>query len=207
MPKAKLYSNNGTLKSDVELPESHFGQKVSESAIHQAVVIYLNNQRQGTAKTKSRSEVSGGGKKPWRQKGTGRARSGSNTSPIWVRGGKAHGANPRDYIKKINKKLRQKAFVSALSLKAESECVHVFEDLALDAPKTKALHTILNTAKLTDKKNIIVVTEANDTLSLASRNIPATDVCRVQDVCTYDLMNAENLILTQSSIEAIQERK
>ena len=117
--KAKLYQQDGTVKGDVELPQSIFDAEVNEPVLHQVIKLLLANQRQGTSKTKSRSEVSGGGNKPWRQKGTGRARAGSNTSPVWVRGGKAHGPLPRDYYTKIPKKIRRLALTSALSSRAE----------------------------------------------------------------------------------------
>ena len=186
MPKARLYSKDGAYKSDVELPESHFSQPVRTDIMHTYVTVYTGNQRQGTTKTKGRSEVSGGGKKPWKQKGTGRARAGTNTSPIWVRGGKAHGASPSDHTRKLNKKMKRQALLSALSAKAGDESIHIFEELSLSAPKTKELDGILTKAELSNKKNLILISEPQVNLFLAARNIPATVIGRVQDINTYE---------------------
>jgi large subunit ribosomal protein L4 len=207
MSKARLYSKDGTYKSEIDLPESHFAQPIKMDLIHTYVMVYSGNQRQGTSKTKGRSEVSGGGTKPWKQKGTGRARAGSNTSPIWVRGGKAHGATPRDYTRKLNKKMKQQALLSALSLKAGEKSVHVFEDISLSEPKTKELAGILQTASLSNKKNLILTSQPQDNLLLAVRNIPASCVSRVQDVNTYEVMNSNNLIITTAAMELLTEKK
>ncbi len=203
MAKAKLYSKDGTFKSEIDLPEGIFDQPISEPAMHFAVNVYLSNNRQGTSKTKSRSEVSGGGKKPWKQKGTGRARSGSNTSPVWVRGGKAHGPQPRDYTKKINKKIKKQAFNSALSLKAQNMEVHVFDSFDLSAAKTKELCTVLKTASLVNQKNLIVVSKADEKLLLAARNIPATSIEALSNLNTYEILNTKNLIFTEEAVSTL----
>src|SRR3954469_2220478 len=166
MAKAKLHASNGAAKGETDLPASHFEQVISEAAMFQAVDTYLGNQRQGTHKTKNRSEVSGGGKKPWKQKGTGRARQGSNTAPQWVRGGKAHGPLPHLYKRDINKKVKRRALLSALTVKANESAVYVIENLALSAPKTKDLVKLLAAANLSGKKNLIVVPEADENLLL-----------------------------------------
>ncbi len=207
MAKAKLFAADGSAKGEMDLPSSHFEQEISEAIMHQAVEAFLANQRQGTAKTKGRSEVSGGGKKPWKQKGTGRARSGSNTSPIWVRGGKAHGPQPRSYHKDLNRKVRRKAFLSALSLKASENSVFVFEALGVETPKTKLLSEILKKAALSGGKNLILVNEPDGNLILAARNIPDMSVVRVQDVNTYALLNAANVIFTDAAIKALGDAR
>ena len=135
MAKAKLHAATGAYKAEYDLPASHFEQPVSEAAMYNAVDVYMGNQRQGTHKTKNRSEVSGGGKKPWKQKGTGRARQGSNTAPQWVRGGKAHGPLPHLYKRDINKKVKRRALLSALTMKANESSVYVFEQISLDRPQ------------------------------------------------------------------------
>ncbi len=203
MAKAKLFAGDGTYKVEVDLPASHFDQEVNESVLFLAVETYLANQRQGTHKTKSRSEVSGGGKKPWKQKGTGRARQGSNTAPNWVRGGKAHGPLPRSYRKDMNKKTRRKALLSALSLKAKEQSIFVFEALSLAAPKTKELLSILKKAELAGQKSLILVSQPEQALLLAARNVCNLDIGRVQDINTYSVMHAKNVIFTDAAIKAL----
>jgi large subunit ribosomal protein L4 len=203
MAKAKLHAANGALKSEIDLPASHFEAPVSEAAMFNVVDVYLGNQRQGTHKTKNRSEVSGGGKKPWKQKGTGRARQGSNTAPQWVRGGKAHGPLPHGYRRDLNKKVKSRALLSALTVKANEASIHVIENLALSAPKTKELLKVLAEAKLDGQKNLIVVVEADRNLLLAARNVPTVLVMRVADLNTYSLLNAANVIFTDSAVKAL----
>lgn len=205
MAKAKLHTPDGEYKNDVELPASHFDQEVNEPVMFQVTYVYLGNQRQGTHKTKSRSEVSGGGRKPYKQKGTGQARQGSNTAPNWARGGKAHGPLPHKYTKDIPHKMKQKAFVSALSLKARENQVHVFEGIGITEPKTRQLVGILAKAELTGAKNLIVVETPEAQLLLAARNLPDTRVGRVQDVNTYELLNSDNVIFTSSALKALVE--
>jgi large subunit ribosomal protein L4 len=163
----------------------------------------MGNQRQGTHKTKNRSEVSGGGKKPWKQKGTGRARQGSNTAPQWVRGGKAHGPLPHLYKRDINKKVKRRSLLSALTVKANESSVYVIEKLALAAPKTKDLVKLLAAAKLDGKKNLIVVESADQNLLLAARNLPTVLVQGVWDLNTYNLLNADNVIFTDAAVKAL----
>ena len=205
MAKAKLHAADGSVKSETELPESHFAQEVNEAALWTAVDVYLANQRQGTHKTKTRAEVSGGGKKPWKQKGTGRARQGSNTAPNWARGGKAHGPIPRKYTTVMNAKFKRKALLSALSLKAKENNVHVFEGFDLKAPKTRELAQILVKAELAGAKNLILVDTADHNLILAARNLRDVHVENVADVSTYSLINANNLILTSAAVKALLE--
>jgi large subunit ribosomal protein L4 len=207
MAKAKLHAPDGAYKQDVDLPASHFEQEVSEPVMFQAAYIYLGNQRQGTHKTKNRAEVSGGGKKPWKQKGTGRARQGSNTAPNWARGGKAHGPLPHKYAKDMPRKMKQKAFVSALSLKASENRVHVFEGLGVTEPKTRQLAGILARAELAGARNLIVVEQPESQLLLAARNLPDTRVERVQDIHTYELLNSDNVIFTASALKMLVEAR
>jgi large subunit ribosomal protein L4 len=207
MAKAKLYAADGAFKQDLELPASHFEQEVNEPALFQATYVYLGNQRQGTHKTKNRSEVSGGGRKPHKQKGTGGARQGSNTAPQYARGGKAHGPIPHKYTKSITQKMKQKAFVSALSLKASASQVHVFEALGVTAPKTAQLAGILKKAELSGSKSLFVVDQADANLLLAVRNLRDTRVERVQDIHAYGVMNADSVIFTSSALKALVETR
>ena len=203
MAKAKLHAATGAFKADFDLPSSHFEQEISEAAMYQAVDTYLGNQRQGTHKGKNRSEVSGGGKKPWKQKGTGRARQGSNTAPNWARGGKAHPPLPRKYTRDLNKKVKRRALLSALTMKANESGIFIFEALTLSAPKTQELVKVLKTAALDGQKNLILVSEPDQNLMLAARNIPDVSVQRVFDVNTYALINAKNVIFTDSALKAL----
>lgn len=207
MAKAKLHAADGAYKQEFDLPASHFDQEVSEPALFQASYVYLGNQRQGTHKTKNRSEVSGGGRKPHKQKGTGGARQGSNTAPQFARGGKAHGPLPHKYTKGLSQKMRQKAFVSALSLKARESQVHVFEVIGVTEPKTRQLAGILKKAELAGAKNLFVVDQTDANLLLAARNLPDTRVERVQDIHAYGLMNADSVIFTSSALKALVETR
>lgn len=194
MIKAKLYQQDGTLKGEVELPESIFGTEINEPLIHQVVTSYLANFRQGTAKTKSRAEVSGGGKKPWKQKGTGRARAGSNTSPIWVRGGKAHGPEPRDYYSKIPQKMRKVALCSALSSRAKDEKVIVISSITCDKPKTKSISSMLKTLALNEKRNLLIVEPENHNVYLSGRNIKNLKIRPITEINAHDVLSNENII-------------
>jgi large subunit ribosomal protein L4 len=171
------------------------------------VDTFMANQRQGNHKTKTRAEVSGGGRKPWKQKGTGRARQGSNTAPNWARGGKAHGPVPRKYTISINAKVKKQAFLSALSCKAQDGQVHLFEGLSVATPKTRDLAAILSKAALYGTKTLILVTEPEKNLMLAARNIRDLNVERVADVSTYSLLNADHLVLTDMALKALVETR
>ncbi len=193
--KAKLYQQNGTVKGDVELPEAVFAAEVNEHVLHQVITSYQANQRQGTAKTKGRSEVSGGGRKPWRQKGTGRARAGSNTSPIWARGGKAFGPDPRDYYTVIPRKLKKLALISALSSRAQDEKVLVVDSVVCEAPKTKTVIGLLDALQVSGKKNLLIVDgEGGKNLYLSGRNIKDLDVKPVSEINALDIVSSENII-------------
>lgn len=200
MATAKLFAQSGEFKQDIDLPADYFEADVSQACMYLAIKALLNNRRQGTSKTKTRSEVSGTGAKPWKQKGTGRARSGTNTSAIWVRGHKAHGPKVRDYYEKVNKKVKRRAFRSALTVKAQNQQVVVFEKLAFEAPKTKEMLQTLNKAGLESRNTLFLVAPSEDNLVLSVRNIPWVRTMRVQDANTYELIRARNVVMTQDAL-------
>lgn len=201
MAKAKLHAADGSLKSEVELPAALFDAEVSKACIYLAVNAFLANQRQGTSKSKTRSEIQGSGAKPWKQKGTGRARSGTNSSPIWVRGNKAHGPEPRYYFKKVNKKVKRKALLSALSAKAQDQAIRVFESLKLDTPKTSALVKTLSNAEMEARNALLVVSQDDTYIQQAAANIPWVRVIRVEDLNTYSLIRARQIVFSQSAVD------
>lgn len=198
--KAKLYQQDGTVKGEVELPQSIFDAEVNQPVLHQVIKLLLANQRQGTSKTKTRSEVSGGGRKPWRQKGTGRARAGSNTSPIWVRGGKAHGPQPRDYYTNIPKKIRKLALTSALSSRARSENILVIDNLTYDKPQTKAVASLLKALSVSGKRNLLVVDNDGKNIYLSARNIRDVQIRPVNEINAYDILASENIIFADENL-------
>jgi len=199
--KAKLYQQNGTAKGEVDLPDSVFAAEVNEPLLHQVIKSYQANLRQGTAKTKTRAEVSGGGRKPWKQKGTGRARAGSNASPIWVRGGKAFGAAPRDYYTVIPGKLKKLALISALSSRASDEKVVVIDALAVAEPKTKEIVAFLEAINLAGKKNLLIIdTDNTKNIYLSGRNIRDLDVRPINEINALDIISSENIIFGGESL-------
>jgi large subunit ribosomal protein L4 len=206
MATAKLYTNVGSYKSDLELAPEVFGVEVSKACIYLTINAFLAAQRQGTASTPNRSGVHGTGAKPWKQKGTGRARSGTNTSGIWVRGHKAHGPKPRDYDKKVNKKVRRKALLSALTVKAEQNAISIFESLQFDAPKTKSLLGLVSTAGLEPRNTLFVASSQDQNLLLCARNIPWARVIRAEDVNTYELIRARNVVFSQAAVDTLKAR-
>jgi large subunit ribosomal protein L4 len=201
MANAKLYAADGAFKEEISLSEKLFEAEIRPGCVYLAVKQYLANQRQGTSKTKGRSEVAGSGAKPWKQKGTGRARAGSKQSPIWVRGGKAHGATPRSYVSKLNKKIRRHALLSALSSKAVRNSVHVFESLAIETPKTSAVSALLSKAEIPAQKVLFLVSDSDTNLFKSASNIPSVETMRVQDVNTYQLIRANNVIFSKAALE------
>ncbi|MGM0443034.1 MAG: 50S ribosomal protein L4 [Fibrobacterota bacterium] len=197
---AKVYSIAGEEVSSVELPESVFGSEVNVSLIHTVVKAYLANQRQGTAKTKGRSEVSGGGRKPFKQKGTGQARAGSNASPVWVRGGKAHGSSPRDYRVSLPRKMRRGALVSAFSARAGEDGVAFLKSGSVSEVKTSVVADFLDKIGYAGKKVLVVVSGEENVLYLSSRNIKGVTVRRYTDVCTYDVMHADKVLFADEAL-------
>jgi large subunit ribosomal protein L4 len=191
---------------EVTLDANVFGVEPNEHVVYLAVKQYLANQRQGTHKTKTRSEISGSTRKIKKQKGTGTARAGSIKSPVFRGGGTMFGPEPRDYSFKLNKKVKRLAGKSVLSSKAKDKLIKVLEDVSMDAPKTKAFIEILSNLSLSTKKSIFVVGDKNDNLYLSSRNIPNTRVITASEVNTYDLLHADEIVLCESSIEKIQTR-
>jgi large subunit ribosomal protein L4 len=192
--KAKLYQQDGQVKGDVELPDAVFATEIKEHLLFQVVKGYRANARQGTSKAKGRSEVSGGGRKPWRQKGTGRARAGSNTSPVWVRGGKAHGPDPRDYSTHIPKPMRNAALASALSSRAKDEKIMVVDHITCDPPKTKVMAQLLGALAVTDRRNLLVVDPKAKNLYLAGRNVKNLNIKPLPELNAYDVLQSENII-------------
>ena len=203
MPTVKLVSFQGEQVSDLQLSYSVFAAPIHVPAMHQVVVAQLANLRQGTHSCKGRGEVRGGGRKPWRQKHTGRARHGSTRSPIWVGGGVAHGPSPRDYSQKVNKKVRRLALRSALSLKVRDNLLTVVDHIDLDTPSTKEMLGFID--KMGVKKPLIVLHEPNDAVSKSVRNIPDARAINVGNINVYDLLNYQNLILTQEAVARIEE--
>ena len=204
MPNVSLFDMNGKKVSDLALAESVFGIEPNSYAMHLCVVNYLANQRQGTQSTRTRSEVSGGGKKPWKQKGTGRARQGSTRAPQWTHGGIAHGPKPREYGFSINKKVRRLAMKSAFSSKVAAEELVVLDDLKLDAIKTKEVVKVL-TALETGKKVLLVLPENNDVLYRSARNIAGVKVSTVNTLNVYDILNCDTMLVLKDSIAKIEE--
>ena len=187
-----------------ELKEQIFGIKTRPHLLHQTVVMQLNNRRSGTAATKSKGFVRGGGKKPWRQKGTGRARAGSIRSPIWVGGGTIFGPQPRDYSFRMPRKARKEALLSALSLKNRDGKIIVVDKLELEEAKTKLMVKALAELKVTSA--LIVISQPDATIERSSRNIPAVKVLRVEGLNVYDLVRYEHLILTEGALKLMEER-
>ncbi len=204
MPNVSVFDMNGKKVSDLALAESVFGIEPNSYAMHLCVVNYLANQRQGTQSTRTRSEVSGGGKKPWKQKGTGRARQGSARAPQWTHGGIAHGPKPREYGFSINKKVRRLAMKSAFSSKVAAEELVVLDDLKLDAIKTKEVVKVL-TALETGKKVLLVLPENNDVLYRSARNIAGVKVSTVNTLNVYDILNCDTMLVLKDSVAKIEE--
>jgi large subunit ribosomal protein L4 len=193
--KAKLYQQDGKVTGEIELPDSVFAAEVKDQVLYQVLKGYLANRRQGTSKTKGRSEVSGGGRKPWKQKGTGRARAGSNTSPVWARGGKAHGPDPRDYTTRLPKQLRRIALTSALSSRAKDEKIMVMESLSCAETKTKLMVSFLEAIAVKGSKNLLIVDpKSNKNVYIAGRNIKDLDIRPFSEINAYDVLNNENII-------------
>ena len=204
MPNVSVFDMNGKKVSDLALAESVFGIEPNTSAMHLCVVNYLANQRQGTQSTRTRSEVSGGGKKPWKQKGTGRARQGSTRAPQWTHGGIAHGPKPREYGFSINKKVRRLAMKSAFSSKVAAEELVVLDELKLDAIKTKEVVKVLSALE-TGKKVLLVLPENNDVLYRSARNIAGVKVSTVNTLNVYDILNSDTMLVLKDSVAKIEE--
>ena len=204
MSQISVYDMKGTKVSDLELNDAIFGIEPNKAVMHAMVVNYLANQRQGTQSTLTRTEVSGGGRKPWRQKGTGHARQGSTRSPQWVHGGVALGPKPRDYSYSLNKKEKRLAMKSALSSKVlESEMV-VVDEIKLDEYKTKTVIEMLG-ALGADKKALIVTDAVDSKLVKSAANIPGVKTATVNTLCVYDILNCDKFIVSKSAVAGIEE--
>ena len=204
MAQVQVYNQEGRKTSKLELADSVFGIEPNKNAMHLAVVSYLAAQRQGTQSTLTRSEVSGGGAKPWRQKGTGRARQGSTRSPQWTHGGIALGPKPRKYKVSLNKKVKRLAMKSALSSKvAESEMM-VLNKIELEEIKTKAMVDVFTKLKA-GKKVLLVLPENNDVIYKSARNIDGVKVVTVNTLCVYDILNCNNLVVLKDAAKKIEE--
>ncbi len=204
MAQVQVYNQEGRKTSKLELADSVFGIEPNANAMHLAVVSYLANQRQGTQSTLTRSEVSGGGAKPWRQKGTGRARQGSTRSPQWTHGGIALGPKPRKYKVNLNKKVRRLAMKSALSSKVAAEEMMVVNKIELEGIKTKAIVNMLSKLGAA-KKSLIVTENADEVIYKSARNIEGVKVATVNTLCVYDILNCDSFIVLKDAAKKIEE--
>ena len=203
MPSVALYNIAGQEIGTVKLSDEIFAQEVNQAALHTVVRAYLANQRQGTQSALTRAEVSGGGIKPWRQKGTGRARQGSTRSPQWRHGGVVFAPKPRDYRVSVNKKVKRLAMKSALSSKVNDGSLIVFDALELAAPKTKEMIKVLDAVKV--NKALVVLPEKNETVERATGNIPNVKATLVGTLNVYEILQYDTLILTKDSLAKIEQ--
>lgn len=203
MPTVKLFNQNGSEVGNLELNENIFAANVNADALHQVVVALLANKRQGTQSAKTRAEVRGGGIKPWRQKGTGRARQGSIRSPQWIKGGIVFAPKPRDYRVSTPKSMRKVAMVSALTSKVQEGEMIVLESLSFEAPKTKNMVEVLKAFDA--KKTLIVTAESNEVLYKSARNLEGVQIMPVNNINVYDLLKFEKLIITKDAVSKIEE--
>lgn len=203
MPTVGLFNKEGNKIEDIQLNETIFAAEVNADAMHQVVVALLANKRQGTQSAKTRAEVRGGGIKPWRQKGTGRARQGSIRAPQWIKGGVVFAPKPRDYRMSIPKSMRRVAMLSALTSKVQNDEMVVLDSLTLEAPKTKEIVKMLNAFNA--KKTLIVTAEANETVYKSARNIEGVAVLPVNNINVYDLLKYSKVIMTKDAVSKIEE--
>ncbi|WP_027365231.1 50S ribosomal protein L4 [Desulfotruncus alcoholivorax] len=204
MPKVAIYNINGDQVGEMDLKDEVFGMPVHQQALHDAVTMQLAGRRRGTHDTKTRAEVSGGGRKPWRQKGTGRARHGSIRSPIWRGGGIVFGPHPRDYSFRIPRKVRRLAMKSALSSKVSNGNIIVLDELTINAPKTKEMVKILQNLKV-DKKALVVTAEQAEAVFKSARNIPGVKPLSVLGLNVYDLLAHNTLVITKDAVTKVEE--
>lgn len=204
MPNVAVYNMAGEEVSKIDLADAVFGIEPNENVLHMAVVNYLANQRQGTQSTLTRTEVRGGGRKPWRQKGTGHARQGSIRSPQWTHGGVALGPKPRDYSYSLNKKVKRLAIKSALSAKAQEENLVIVDSISLDEYKTKTVIAMLN-ALGADRKAIIVLPTVDSKIIKSAANIKGVKTAQVNELNVYDILNNDKLIVVEEAARKIEE--
>jgi large subunit ribosomal protein L4 len=203
MANVSVYNIEGKEVGSIELNDAVFGVEVNEHLVHMAVVNQLANNRQGTQSAKTRSEVSGGGRKPWRQKGTGHARQGSTRSPQWTGGGVVFAPKPRDYSFKMNKKEKRAALCSALSSKVAESQIIVLDEFKLDEIKTKKFVEVMNNLKAS--KALVVLEGENKNVVLSGRNIPTVKVTATNEINTYDVLRYETLVVTKAAVEKLEE--
>ena len=204
MANVKIYNMKGEEVGTLELNEKVFGVEYNEPLIHQAVVTYLANQRQGTKSALTRTEVRGGGVKPWRQKGTGRARQGSIRAPQWTKGGVAFAPKPRDFSKKMNTTAKRGALLSALSKKLADGELYVVDELKVSAPKTKEMEAFRSALHF-DKRTVVVMDEPNADVVLAARNLPTLTTISVEEINTYEVVSNAVVVLTAGSVKKLEE--
>ncbi|HET7229724.1 MAG TPA: 50S ribosomal protein L4 [Longimicrobium sp.] len=206
MLTARYYNAAGEQADDVQLPEELFDGRVHEGALHQTIKAYLANQRQGTAETKTRARVSGGNRKAWRQKGTGRARQGSMRAPHWRGGGVVFGPHPRSYRQDVPRKVRSLARRSAFNQRALNGEIAVVERLAAEAPKTRVFSDLLGKLGVKDAKRVLVLTSgANENVYLSARNLPNVEVMPFAQASAYDVMVARQLVIEQAALDAVKQ--
>lgn len=204
MPKVTLYKQDGSNAGEVDLNEAVFGIEPNTHVLHEAVIMQRASMRQGTHAVKNRSEVRGGGRKPWRQKGTGRARQGSIRSPQWVGGGVVFGPTPRSYSYKLPKKVRRLALKSALSSKVKNDNIFVLESIEIETPKTKEVVELLDALKVNDKA-LIVTAEKDDTVVRSANNLQTVKVLAVDELNVLDILTYDNLVITKEAVEKAGE--
>lgn len=204
MPKIDVYNVEGTKVGDLELNDEIFGIEPNEDVVHEAIVNFLANQRQGTQSTKTRAEVRGGGIKPWKQKGTGRARQGSIRAPQWIKGGIALGPKPRSYKYTLNKKVKRLALKSVLSSKVLENELIVIDEFKMSEIKTKNMIKVLSNLKI-DSKVLVVIPENDINVQKSIKNIPGAKVCLVSTINVYDILKYTKLVITKQAVEKIEE--
>ncbi len=204
MPKVALYDITGSQVGDIELSDAIFGIEVNNHVMYEAVKNYLANQRQGTQSAKTRADVRGGGRKPWRQKGTGRARQGSIRAPQWKGGGVVFAPKPRDYSYSIPKKVKRLALKSALSSKVQDKEIIVVDKLVLEQPKTKELVKVLKNLN-SNKKTLIVIPERDETVVRSAANIPGVKTAYVNTINVYDILNCDSFLITKDAVNKVEE--
>jgi large subunit ribosomal protein L4 len=205
MPQITKYDTTGNQVGDIDLSDHVFNENINEHVVHQVITAQLAAMRRGTASTKNRSEVSGGGRKPWRQKGTGRARHGSIRSPLWVGGGTVFGPKPRDYKQRVPKKVKKLALRSILSDKVKHDSLIVLDKLAFDQPKTRQVIELLANLKLEDKKVLIIIPEKDANIYLSTRNIPGVKTLVVDALNAYDLLDNDFIIMVKEAVQRVEE--
>jgi large subunit ribosomal protein L4 len=203
MPVTGVYDIENNKVSEIELSDAVFGAEINEAAIYEVVKMQMASRRRGTASTKVRHEIRGGGKKPWRQKGTGRARVGTIRSPLWRGGGIVFGPHPRDYSYSIPKKVRKLALVSALSMKMKEERVWILRDFPMDEIKTKKFKEVVD--RFGWKKALVVIDKANTVLEKSSRNLREIKMMRSEGINVYDLLNHDHVVILEPSVRLIEE--